>query len=162
MSVVDTRFVPLEELLRPRPAVEIVIEPPAPINVEATDFAPPRAARDITEALRAARLFHATLGDALTAACTRLLRDVAADVLARELRLAPVDIAAIIGRVISECPDEPVRVRVAPCDVHVACGLPVIADETLQAGDAIVEFVHGTVDARLGVRLADVLIAVTL
>jgi flagellar biosynthesis/type III secretory pathway protein FliH len=161
MSVVDARFVPLEELLRPRPAVETAASPPVPDDV-AVEMVSPPPARDMTEALRSARLFHATVADAVASACARLLRDVAADVLARELRLAPVDIAAIIGRVISECPDEPVRVRVAPCDVHVACGFPVVADETLQAGDVIVEFVHGTVDARLGVRLADVLIAATL
>jgi len=162
MSVADSHFVPLEDLLRPRAAAGVVPEPPVTIDVVPPEIVAPNAARDLTEALRAARLFHATLADALTNACERLLRDIAADVLARELHLAPVDITAIIGRVISECPDEPVRVRVAPSDVHVACGLPVVADEALRAGDAIVEFVHGTVDARMGVRLADVLLAATL
>src|ERR1700733_4355402 len=44
------------------------------------------------------RRFHAALADALDFALEGLLRDVACDVLARELSLAPADVAAIAAR----------------------------------------------------------------
>jgi len=161
MSAVEARFISLAESLR-QPVIERAPEPePAPVTEELTDELSPVVASTTADALRAARIFRAVLADTLGAACARLLRELATDVLARELRLEPADIAVVIRRVIAECPDEPVRVRVAPCDVHVACAFPVVADPTLQAGDAVLECVHGNVDARLGIRLADVLLAVT-
>jgi flagellar biosynthesis/type III secretory pathway protein FliH len=119
-------------------------------------------------ALRDARLFRARLADAFDDSAARLLRELAADVLARELRLAPCDLAVIVQRAAERVPV--VRVRVAPGDVacaaHVSLarlgdgsvsGIPVIADAALGAGDAIVELADGALDVRLGVRLAAVL-----
>jgi hypothetical protein len=157
MSAGEARFISLAETLRPKAVVE---EEPAPatLAIEAcVETGVPATPYDLTEALRAARLFRATLTDALTAIGARLLRELAADVLARELRIEPANVAGIIRRVLAEYPDEPVRIRVAPCDARVVCDFPAVTDETLQAGDAVIEFVHGNVDARLGVRLADVL-----
>ncbi|HTW83742.1 MAG TPA: hypothetical protein VMD91_06735 [Candidatus Sulfotelmatobacter sp.] len=105
------------------------------------------------------RLFRARLADAFDAAATRMLRELATDVLARELRLAPCDLAAIVARHRSSAPV--VRVRVAPDDARIDLGLPVTVDPALRAGDAIVELAGGTIDARLGVRLAALLAART-
>jgi hypothetical protein len=124
-------------------------------------------ASDIGAALRDARLFRARLADAFDDAATRLLRELASDVLARELRLAPCDLAELVRRARERLPV--VRVRVAACDL-AACdvvrvaGMPsrdgdvaVVEDSALAGGDAIVELAGGALDARLGVRLATVL-----
>jgi hypothetical protein len=162
MSAADARFIPLAELLRP-PVVEKLPEPELVPDVCEIPAALPELALAVetADALRAARIFRAVLADTLDAVCARLVRELAADVLARELRLVPADISAIIQRLIAECLDQPVRVRVAPSDAQVICEFPVVADVTLQPGDAILECVHGSVDARLGIRLADVLAKVT-
>jgi flagellar biosynthesis/type III secretory pathway protein FliH len=97
-------------------------------------------------------LFRARLADAFDAASARLLRELATDVLARELRMAPCDIAALVARLCAQAPV--VRVRVAPSEVSDAFGFPCVADPTLGAGDAILELEGGVIDARLGVRLA--------
>jgi Flagellar assembly protein FliH len=106
-------------------------------------------------ALRDARSFRARLNDALDHAAARLMRELAADVLMRELRLAPCDLTALVERVRDRAPV--VRVRVAPADVGRLRGIPVVSDPALDAGDAIVELAGGALDARLGVRLAAVL-----
>jgi flagellar biosynthesis/type III secretory pathway protein FliH len=106
-------------------------------------------------ALRDARLFRARLADAFDEAAARLLRELAADVLARELRLVPCELAAIVQRVQRTAPV--VVVRVAAHDAAHITDVPVVVDETLEPGDAILEVVGGAVDARLGVRLAQVL-----
>jgi hypothetical protein len=126
------------------------------------------AAPDIDEAFRAslhaalrdARLFRARLADAFDDAAARLLRDLAADVLARELRLAPCELTAIVQR-IAECAPV-VRVRTAACDAartagvlrSRGCDVVVVEDAALAGGDAVVELAGGALDARLGVRLA--------
>jgi hypothetical protein len=117
---------------------------------------PPHA---VANALRDARLFRARLADAFAFSSRRLLRDLASDVLARELRLAPCDLGALVRRAAENVPV--VRVRVAPCDLGFAAAVPVIADTSLSAGDAVVELDGGALDARLGVRLAAVLEAFT-
>ncbi len=106
-------------------------------------------------ALREARVFRAQLRDAFDAAAQELLRELAADVLARELRLAPCDLAAIVRRVAHGAPV--VCVRAAGADVRPIDGLAVVRDDSLAPGDAIVEVVGGSIDVRLGVRIADVL-----
>jgi hypothetical protein len=126
----------------------------APHDISVADIGQP----DITAAAREARLFRARLADALDDALARLLREIAADVLARELRLAPCDVAEIARRALERAPV--VRVRVASADAGNAYGLPVVADPELHAGDAVFELDGGALDARLGVRLASVLDAV--
>lgn len=123
------------------------------------DVAPLRDDDVVSGALRDARLFRARLADAFDDAVARLVRDLAADVLARELRLAPVEIATLVRRVLERAPV--IRVRVAPADAGFVRGVPVLADPALAPGDAIVELGRGELDARLGVRLAAVLEAFT-
>ncbi|MDB5042000.1 MAG: hypothetical protein JWN27_2726, partial [Candidatus Eremiobacteraeota bacterium] len=90
-------FVSLADLLLPN-AIEAESpshEPePQPVAAERLEDTPP----DVASALRAARLFRAQLTDALTEAFGTLLCDLAADVLARELRLAPCDLEAVLQR----------------------------------------------------------------
>jgi flagellar biosynthesis/type III secretory pathway protein FliH len=118
----------------------------------------PQSLDDVVEALREARRFRARLADAFEAAAQRLLRELAADVLARELRLEPCEIDAIVRRIAGTIPV--VRVRVAPSDAARVVELPVVGDDSLAPGDAIVELEGGMLDARLGVRLSVVLEAI--
>ena len=110
---------------------------------------------DLDDALREARLFRARLADAFDEAVARLVRELAANVVMRELRLAPCELGALVAQVRERAPV--VRVRVAADDVARVRGVPVVADDQLAPGDAIVEVAGGALDARLGVRLAAVL-----
>jgi hypothetical protein len=117
----------------------------------------------VVTALRDARLFRARLADAFDDAAGRLLRELASDVLARELRLAPCDLGAIVRWIGERAPV--VRVRVAACDAAALAAVPlprgfdaaVVADPMLAGGDAVVELGGGALDARLGIRLGVVL-----
>jgi len=160
VSMADERFIPLAELLRP-PVVPQSPPPPPLTPAVREDVvcaeATPAAHDDL---LRDVRLFRARLADAFDAMRERLLVALAGDVVARELRLAPVDIAALARRLLDERTDQgPIRLRVAPEDLErVRCAAcAVVADSTLLAGDAVLECEGGDVDARLGVRLADAL-----
>jgi hypothetical protein len=84
-----------------------------------------------------------------------MLRDLAADVLVRELRLAPCDLVALIGRIAQRAPF--VRLRIAAGERGRDFGLPSLVDPALEVGDAILELAGGALDLRLGVRLAAVL-----
>jgi hypothetical protein len=148
-------FVSLAELLVPPVAQP---PPPAPPPMVVADPPAAQATPDeILAALRDARLFGARLRDALHDARDALLAALAADVLVRELRAAPCDLEALLQRCAALVPV--VRVRVAPEDANRVHGFPVVADQTLLPGDAIVEVAGGAIDARLGTRLADVLAA---
>jgi flagellar biosynthesis/type III secretory pathway protein FliH len=151
----EADFVSLAETLirsvAPPAAREEAPVPVASQEVQANDGA--SAERSVV--LREARLFRARLADALDEASARLLRELAADVVARELRLAPCDVARIVERVQRSGPVVAVRLN-AEDAAHVT-QLPVIVDDALQPGDAVLEVAGGTVDARLGVRLAHVL-----
>ncbi len=157
-------FVSLADLLR-SPATEAgasadaaaAVEPDAALDPGAIEPGADaeRSHDELVAALRDARLFRARLADAFDEARMRLLRELAADVLARELRIAPCDLDLLARRVLAGGPV--VRVRVAPCDVAAIRGVPVVADAELNAGDAVVELAGGTLDARLGVRLSMVL-----
>jgi hypothetical protein len=124
-------------------------------NRSTNDVESPELDAGVAEALRDARLFRARLADAFADTSQRLLRELACEVLARELRLAPCDLSALARRVSERVPV--VRVRVAASDLGAVTGMPVLADPALRAGDAIVELAGGALDARLGVRLAAVL-----
>jgi hypothetical protein len=122
-------------------------------------------ARELVDVLRDVRVFRARLADGFDEAAARLVRELAAQVLVRELRLAPCEIATLVTRIRERIPV--LRVRVSPRDAtRMRCassgtagteGVPVLADEQLADGDAIVELAGGALDARLGVRLAAVL-----
>jgi flagellar biosynthesis/type III secretory pathway protein FliH len=109
--------------------------------------------------MRDVRLFHARIAEALESAVERLLCDVACDVLARELQLAPVDIERIVDNVLQRySAEQPLQVRVHPEDAaNLQCALPTVVDANLARGDAIVELRDGFIDASLGVRLEAVL-----
>ena len=115
----------------------------------------PDPSDDLKDAWRDARLFRAQLEEAFDDALARMLRDLAADVLVRELRLAPCDLAALIGRAVQRAPF--VRVRVAAGDGARDYAIPSVVDPKLESGDAILELSGGALDLRLGVRLATVL-----
>jgi flagellar biosynthesis/type III secretory pathway protein FliH len=158
MSADDGAFVPLAVTLRGSVAVSPPQTPvPVPVSAVARD------PEELAAVLRDVRFFRAHLMDAYDAARATLVRDLAYAVLGRELVLAPADVATLAARIVAEHPaTQPLRVRVAPADAAVRCGdLPVVVDPALAAGDAVVEFAGGSVDARLGVRLASVLAAWT-
>ena len=152
-------FVSLADLLRAphaphAPAADDAPEPLLPACAPAS-FEDVRA-NDVAAALRDARLFRARLADAFDDAVARLLRELACEVLARELLLAPCDLAELVRRAGERAPV--VSVRVAACEAAAQiAGVHVVADAALQRGDAIVELAGGALDARLGVRLATVL-----
>ena len=144
---------PCEPSSRPEASGASFAEAPEASNTSGADARP--LGSGVADALRDARLFRARLADAFADAAQRLLRELACEVLARELRLAPCDLAALVQRVRERVPV--VRVRVAAADLGAVTGVPLLADPALQAGDAIVELNGGALDARLGVRLAAVL-----
>jgi hypothetical protein len=153
-------FVPLAVWLRgpvadadpdPCPKVEANREPdrPAPPTSPAP-VEPP----EMAELLRDVRLFRARLADALDAATAVVVRELAYAVLGRELAVAPADVATLAARILAERPAaEPVAVHHAPADAFAA-PVPAVADPSLAPGDLVLVFRDGTVDARLGVRLA--------
>lgn len=158
---VPAEFVSLADVLRPRAAAKCS-------DVAEADVAPAideAAPREVTsedglhaEALRDARRFRAVLADALESALASLLREFACDVLARELLAAPCAMDALVARLVREhIGAGPLRVRVSPDDQLTTCDFPVVRDAALQPGDAILECTSGSIDARLGVRLADIL-----
>jgi flagellar biosynthesis/type III secretory pathway protein FliH len=113
--------------------------------------------------LREVRLFHARVTEAVEASVETLVGDIAAELLGRELLLAPADIERIVDRALHRfAAEEPLRVRVHPDDLsRLKCSLPVLADDALRPGDAILELRNGYVDASLGVRVEALLRAVT-
>lgn len=127
---------------------------PAPETIECEERAEAEAA-----IVRDLRLFHARIAESVEAAVDTLLADIAADVLARELQIAPAAIEAIVARALQRyAQEQPLRVRLSPCEAErIACGVPIVADERLREGDAVIELRDGSVDASLGVRLACVL-----
>jgi flagellar biosynthesis/type III secretory pathway protein FliH len=105
------------------------------------------------------RRFRAMLDDALDRTLADLLREIAVDVVGRELLLAPADLAAIVRRACERCAEIPVAVRVHPsqqplCDFDV----PVLPDPLLRNGDVQIELRSGSIDARLGVRIEQMLV----
>lgn len=132
--------------------IEVHEEPPAePVAVLATD--------ETDAAIDDARRFRAALAECVTGCVDDVLRDIAGDVLARELLLAPSDVAAIVAQAIERYGIEPVRVRVRREDFSIAkrCGIPCVVDDALRGGDAVIETRYGSIDASLGVRLERVL-----
>jgi hypothetical protein len=154
-------FVPLQIALRPAPL-------PADDTEDGSESKTPResvnaagsqtlsAPSDVDGALAEARRFSAALADALALSLERLLPVVACDVLARELVLAPCDVAAIAARALRRYLDEePLRLRVHPDDVQacVALDVGIVADQSLRVGDVVLEVRCGSIDASMEARL---------
>lgn len=152
-------FVALEDLLRPPPRVQpesvpLGAEPAPDPDVQAQ----PREPHDL---VRAERLFRAALADALQAELARLLPAIAREVLARELELKPVDVAAVASAALERhANDGIVRVRAHPDDVDdlTRAGVAAVADECVRPGGVLVEIRSGTIDVSVEARL-DALLA---
>lgn len=151
------RFVPLREFVvnSRQPETELV----EPVVAAVTPETPP----DCGKAAAEVRRFRAAIRDAVDAAVAHLLRDIAAEILARELELAPVNIDAIVERACVRYASEGVvRVRVHPDEAAQisSADVDVVLDSELRLGDALLEVRSGTIDVTLGARLAGVLDAV--
>jgi flagellar biosynthesis/type III secretory pathway protein FliH len=152
-------FVPLALYLRPA-----VSEP-------ATEHAQPAASPPLEialhppeheEALRAVRRFRAALADALDASLQELLRTIASEVLARELRLGGADVAAIVSNALDRFADERIiSVHAHPQDCAALAAFPLehVADNSLVPGDVRIELQSGTIDLTLNARLEAALAA---
>jgi len=148
------RFIGLREfaakaVTREEEPVEAVAEPPA-IEVQP----------DIRAAAADARRFRAAVLDAVEVTVRAVLCDVAAEVLARELQLAPVNLDAIVARACARYANEGiVRVRVHPEEAAQleTRDVEIVRDSGLRRGDAVLEVRSGTIDVTLGARLDDVL-----
>ena len=149
-------FIRLADLLREVPPPPLLAAASQGEAVPAVRDESACAASDLRDALRAARLFRARLADALDEARATLLRGIAIAVVGRELALAPCVLDRIVADAASRAPV--VRVRVAPCDTTgIDLALPVVGDASLAPGDVVIELEGGAIDARLGVRLLQVL-----
>ncbi len=154
-------FRTLAELLGPAPS-ERVADSPCDEDDAIADCGTEDTAvwgEEMAELAREVRLFRAHVAEAVDAALETLLADIAAEVLARELLLAPVDVQQIVERAVRRFDGErTLRIRVHPDEVQrVESEVPVIADSTLRRGDAAIELCNGSVDVSLGVRLEAVL-----
>ncbi|MBV8727587.1 MAG: hypothetical protein JO233_07360 [Candidatus Eremiobacteraeota bacterium] len=134
----------------------------APVDAQAPDepdaHSEPLCVKDdaIETVLSDARFLRAHLREAVDAAFDDLINDVAAEVVGRELRMQPADIANIIEAAVHRYRFEtPVRVRVHPHDMDALadCALEAVPDGDLKRGDVFLELRDGAVDLRLGVRL---------
>lgn len=154
-------FVPLNAFLcDPAPAMHPETVEPAAIEETIPPAHTSAGACACAASVYQIRRFQAALAEALDAALDVLLRDLASDVLARELALAPAEVAAIAARALERYADEsPVRVRAHPDETQLldACGVPIVADSRLRRGDVEIDLHAGTIDATLGARLLCVL-----
>ncbi len=152
-------FVALEDVLRPPRRDRTESVPPATEPAPAPGARPqPRAPHDL---VRAERLFRAALADALDVELARLVPAIAGEVLARELELAPADVAAMASAALERhANDGVVRVRAHPDDVAALAraGVAAVADECVRPGGVLVEVRSGTIDASVEARL-DALLA---
>lgn len=148
-------FRALQELLREE-APRVHTPQPAPAVPSC------QCERDEVEVVRSLRLFHARVADEVENAVGMLLTDIASDVLARELALAPADVDRIIQAALRRFVDEePVRVRVHSSRLQaIHATVPVVVDDAMREDDAVLELRTGSLDCSLGVRLACVLAAV--
>jgi flagellar biosynthesis/type III secretory pathway protein FliH len=145
---VSDAFVPLATILRP-PRAPVEQPAVAPVTVFADEDALEKMASEV-------RSFRARLAEAFDATLRAMLRDMACNVLARELACSPANLAALAAEVLAVARDEmPVCVRASgdDCEQLESLDLPVIADPALRSGDLIVELRDGELDLRLGVRL---------
>lgn len=120
----------------------------------------PEPSQTLSDALADVRRFRAAFADALEMSVRGVVREIAVDIVARELRLAPSDISAIVARAIERYGIvEPFTVRTSPDDARAIAGryADVVADVNLRGGDVIIELLSGSIDATLGARLEHLL-----
>jgi hypothetical protein len=144
------RFVSLASLLRPQPEPPIEPASAAADTTDAAPVVPPAAAATPPEMLTECKVFRARLLDAFDHARARLVQDLAAEVLGRELELAPPAIDVLAARLI----EIPVRLRVSPADrERVRIDLPIDVDPSLRSGDLVLIVRDGALESTLGLRL---------
>jgi flagellar biosynthesis/type III secretory pathway protein FliH len=151
------RFVPLREfLLQAREPEREVFE--SVVHAQPQEFH--QVQPNAHEALGDLRRFRAAVSDAVDVAVGSVLCDIAAEVLARELELAPANLEAIVARACARHASEGVVcVRVHPDEAAQLreAGVDVIADSAVRRGDVLLHVRSGTIDVSLGARLAGVL-----
>ena len=152
-------FVTLHAWLHPEPADVPPPEPEAPPEPASPEPASPEPASPDEELLAdvcsRVRRFRAMLADALDRALADLVREVAVEVIGRELVCAPADLQRIVARALERvAPDLPLAVHVHPSQLElVQLDVPVIADPGLRSDDVRIDLRSGSIDARLGVRI---------
>ncbi len=153
------RFVPLRQwFLDGRLPIEPIVEMQAEPKVSGDREPPePVIANDPEDDVCArVRRFRAMLDDALDRALSMLLREIAIDIVGRELQLAPTDIGRIVeaARERHWFDEPPLVVRVHPRDLaRCKLDVTVVADPLMRPGDAEIQVRSGSIDASLGVRL---------
>jgi len=156
-------FVPLHAWLRDGSEPEPQEAPATAVTPEVVFPESPAAeetTNDTAEALADVRRFRASLADALDVAVAEALREVVAGVLARELMIAPVDVAAIVSRVRAQYAGEEIlAIHLHPdeCEACEDMDVAIVADASLRRGDVVVRVRSGSIDATLGARIDDVL-----
>jgi len=156
-------FVSFASLLTVQPREEVPTPPP--ISRPPVDAPPARAASPQLVALLASfaseivRL-RARATEIVENEAEALLQQIAARVLVRELELAPADIAALCASVRDEWREaHPIRFRVAAEDMPrlTSLGELLEPDPSLHPGELVVDLADGTLDLRLGTRLAAII-----
>ena len=150
-------FVPLAEFLRPLQSPP-ASGPPATSGLESSTIAD---AQD-PDVLSRVRRFHAGLADALDIAVPAMLREIAHEVLGRELHLAPCDLASIVRSTLARHAGERVvTIHANPGDVPAlrSAGIDCAEDPALERGDVVVCLRSGTIDLRMNARLDAILAA---
>ena len=150
-------FMTMEEWFRPPEQIESAGV--LPIEEPVCD-APPLENEGLNEAIAGVKRFRAALADAVDMVIGDLLRDIASDVVCRELLISPVDVRAVVARAKERYAfDEPVAIHVHPddCAVLVNSGTKIVSDGRMRRGDVVLTVRCGTIDATLGARLDTVL-----
>jgi flagellar biosynthesis/type III secretory pathway protein FliH len=143
---------PVITIIEEEPAVQEVQDEPVPCETPSEDD---ELVADVCERVRR---FRAMLADALDRSLTDLLREIAIEVIARELLLAPADLEAIVRRARERCAEIPLAVRVHPSQQRLYdFDVPVLSDPLLRSDDVQIELRSGSIDARLGVRIEQML-----
>ncbi len=143
------------------PAVTLAAAPEPPPSAATPSPPPPRPSAPDPQVAAVMKGFVAELrrlraraADLFEMESETLLATLGADVLARELLLAPADISALVKRAKARLGTAAMTVRLAPDDcAYFGETLGAEPDAGLERGDIIVETAHGSIDMRLGSRL---------
>ncbi len=154
-------FVPLALWLRNDAPVIAIIQEESVVQ-EAQDEPVPCETRPddelIADVCERVRRFRAMLADALDRSLAELLREIAIEVVGRELLLSPSDLEAIVQRARERCTEIPVAVRVHPSQLRLCdFGVPALPDPSLRSDDVQIALRSGSIDARLDVRIEQML-----
>jgi flagellar biosynthesis/type III secretory pathway protein FliH len=151
-------FIPLARWLAPSAAFDEASGARSDTTMEIETA--PQAESSVDElgvAVSEVRRFRAALSDALDVSLGELLREIALDVVGRELALEPCNIERIVERARERYRvEEPLRIRVHVSDLarlSASYREIAIADDSLRAGDVMLCVRNGTIEASLAARL---------